>query len=65
MCKYVETFNLNKGCKLAVVVFIPTLLFSKYGKTFQTLFAHRKGLAHPYFLSENESLQNCRSYDMR
>ena len=29
MRKHVETFNANKGCKLAIVVFIPTSQFSK------------------------------------
>ena len=30
--------------------------------TFQTLFAQKPGLAHPYFLYENESLQHCLSH---
>ena len=33
--------------------------------TFQTLFALKRGLVHPYFLYENESLQHCLSYDMK
>ena len=32
---------------------------------FQTLFALKQGLAHLYFLYENELLQNCLSYDLR
>lgn len=31
---------------------------------FQTLFARKCGLARPYFLNENESLQHCFSYGM-
>ena len=30
MRKHAEAFHTNKGYKLAIVVFIPTLLFSKY-----------------------------------
>ena len=33
--------------------------------TFQMLFARKRGLAHPYFLYENESIQHCLSYDLR
>ena len=30
MHKHAKAFHTNKGYKLAIVVFIPTLLFSKY-----------------------------------
>ena len=33
--------------------------------TFQTLFAQKRGLKHPYILYENESLQYFLSYDLR
>ena len=33
--------------------------------TFQTLLARKRGLAHVYFLDENESFQRCLSYDNR
>ena len=33
--------------------------------TFQTLFVRKQGLAHLYFLYENESLQHYLSYDLR
>ena len=35
------------------------------GCNFQTLFAQKRGLAHPYFLYENESLRHCLSYYLR
>ena len=59
MRKHAETLHANKVCKLAIVVFIPTLWY-----TFQTLFALKQGLAHLYFLYENELLKNCLSYDL-
>ena len=36
-----------------------------FGWNFQTLFARKRGLAHPYFSYENESLRHCFSYDLR
>ena len=65
--KHAETFHVNKGCKLAVVVFIPFRCFqnTNLGCSFQTLFARKRGLAHPCFLCENESLRHCLSYYLR
>ena len=33
--------------------------------TFQMLFKQKRVLTHYYFLYENESIQHCRSYDLR
>ena len=67
MSKHEETFHVNKGYKLALVFFIPFHCFQNrnLGCNFQTLLARKQGLAHPYFLYENESLRHCLSYDLR
>ena len=51
MCKHAETFHANYGGKFAIVIFIPVSPFQNrnLGCTFQTLFARKVGLAHPYF----------------
>ena len=56
MRKHEEAFHVNKGCKLANTFFIPFRCFQNrnLGCNFQTLFAGKQGLAHPYFLYENE-----------
>ena len=63
MWKHAETFYANKDYKLAYVVFIKTSSLLCY--TFQTLFARKRGFAHPCVLQENESLQHCLSCDVR
>ena len=67
MREHAETFHANKGSKLAIVVFRPTspLQNKNFWYFFQRLFARRRGLVHPYFLYENESLQHCISYDLK
>ena len=58
MRKHEETFHVNKDCKLTIVFFIPFRCFQSRNLecNFQTLFARKRGFAHPYFLYENESL---------
>ena len=67
MHEHVETFHTKKCYKLAIVVFALTSLFSKekFVVHFQTLFARKQGLAHPYILFIIELLQHCLSYDLR
>ena len=64
MRKYAKTFHSNKGCNLAIVFLYQFRRFQNrnLGCNFQTLFARKRGLAHPYFLYENESLRHCLSY---
>ena len=59
--KHAETFHSNKGCNLAIVFLFQFRRFQNrnLGFNFQTLFARKRGLAHPYFLYENESLRHC------
>ena len=61
MRKHEDTFHSNNGCKLAIVFLIPFRCFQNrnLGCNFQTLFARKRGLSHPYFLYENESLRHC------
>ena len=61
MRKHSETFHANKGCNLAIVFLYQFRHFQNrnLGCNFQTLFARKRGLAHPYFLYENESLRHC------
>ena len=69
MRKYAETSHTKKGRKLQIVAFVTNSLFSKkkknLGCTFQTLFAQKRGLAHPDILYENESLQHWLSCDLK
>ena len=67
MCKRAETFNAKKGYKLAIFVLNQLLCFQNRNlwNTFQTLFLRKRGLAHPYFLYENELLQHFLPYDIR
>ena len=67
MRKYAKTFHSNKGCNLAIVFLYQFRRFQNrnLGCNFQTLFARKRGLAHPYFLYENESLRHCLSYYLR
>ena len=62
-------FNPSKGYKLVIVVFISTSLSGFQNRNlwynFQVLFVRKRGLVHPYFLYENESLQHCLSCDFR
>ena len=51
--KHAEMFHANKGCKMAIVFFIPVSRFSKkknLGCNFQTLFARKRGPACFYIL---------------
>ena len=66
MCKHVETFHPNKGCKLARSFLYQFHCFQNrnLGCNFQKLFARKRGLAHPYFLYEKESIRHCLSYDL-
>ena len=54
MRKHAEMFHANKGCKMAIVFFIPVSRFSKkkkkLGCNFQTLFARKRGPAYFYIL---------------
>ena len=56
MRKHAEMFHINKGSKLAIIFIIPFRCFQNrnFGCNFQTLFAGKRGLAHPYFLYEND-----------
>ena len=67
MRKHAETFRANKGYKFAIVVLYQFLHFQNrnFWYTYQTSFARKRGLAHPYFLYENKSLHHCLSYDLR
>ena len=67
MRKYAETFHANNGCKLAVVFLCQFCCFQNRSLrcSFQTFFARKRGLAHRYFLYENESLRQCLSCDLR
>ena len=67
MCKRVETFNANKDYKLAIVILNQLRYFQNRNlwNTFQTLFSRKRGLAHPFFLYENELLQHFLPYDIR
>ena len=68
MHKHAETFHNKKGCKLTNIWFLYQLRRFQNGNfwyVFQTLFAQKRGLAHPYFLYKNESPQHCFSYDLR
>ena len=67
MRKHAETFHTNKGCKLAIVFLNQFRSFQNrnLGCNFQTLFARKRGLAHPYSLYGNKSLRHCLSYYLR
>ena len=70
MCKLRETFHPSIAYKLAITVFAPTSFLYHFQNrnlwwTFQTLFARKRRLAHPFFLHENESFQHCLRYDLR
>ena len=67
MLKYAEKFHYNKGCDMTIVFFIPNSLcqYRGLGCNDQTLFARKRGLAHPNFLYENELLRHFLSYYLR
>ena len=55
---HAETFHSNKGCKLSFLYHSRRFQNRNLGCNFQTLLARKRGLAHPFFLYENESLQH-------
>ena len=68
MLKHAETFYADKSCYMAIVFFFYQFrCFQKrnLGCNFQTLFARKRGLAHPNFLYENELLRHFLSYYLR
>ena len=67
MRKHTETFYANKGNKLAIAVFIPTLLYSKqkFVVHFSNIICTKTRPCAPLFLYQNEPLQHYLSYDLR
>ena len=67
MRKHEETFHARNDHKLAIIVFNQLRRFQNKNLwyTFQTSFVRKRGLAHPYFLQKDESLQLCLSQDLR
>ena len=67
MLKYAQKFHSNKGYDMTIAFFITNSLcqYRDLQCNFQTLFARERGLAHPNFLYENESLRHCLSYYLR
>ena len=67
MLKYAQKFHSNKGYDMTIAFFITNSLcqYRDLQCNFQTLFARERGLAHPNFLYENESLRHYLSYYLR
>ena len=66
MFQHVESFHVNIVRKLPIVVFKPAFLFKpNFWYIFQTLITKKRGVAHPYFLYENESIHHYLLYSLR
>ena len=70
MRKLMETFYVNKGYKLAIVIFIPILLLSTCGALIQRYLLKHKALHPPtFYLKRNhfntafhKTLNNCPNF---
>ena len=61
MRKREETFHSNKGCKLAIVFFIPISLFlkQKFRVQFSNVICTKTSSCTPLLFYENKSLRHC------